>query len=202
VRLQAAKIWSKWEGTTSKLLPGAEFTGHYEENEFASAVARIEVHFFVNRVFLKRTTSCCNAGRIRHILGMIVQGRYDVVCPMESALALHRAWPEADLIITLDSGHSAFGPPNSRALVAATGSFGVSALAVRLCDSSLGDFRHNPVFLSEGRARGSLQVRELHDPTMPRLRCQQSRTFQTSVRYRPLRLLQSHPAARLGAYRG
>ena len=64
-----------------------------------------------------------DAGRIRHIPGVIVQGRYDVVCPIDSAWALHRAWPEADLVITPDSGHSAYEPPNSRALVAATDRF-------------------------------------------------------------------------------
>lgn len=64
-----------------------------------------------------------NASRIRNIPGAIVQGRYDVVCPMEGAWALHRAWPEADLVITPDSGHGAFDPPNSRALVAATDRF-------------------------------------------------------------------------------
>jgi len=64
-----------------------------------------------------------NASRICHIPGVIVQGRYDVVFPMESAWALHRAWPEADLVITPDSGHSTFDPPNSRALVAAADKF-------------------------------------------------------------------------------
>ena len=64
-----------------------------------------------------------DVGRIRHIPGVIVQGRYDVVCPIFSAWALHRAWPEADFIVTPDSGHSAFEPPNSRALVAATDRF-------------------------------------------------------------------------------
>jgi len=64
-----------------------------------------------------------HASRIRHIPGVIVQGRYDVVCPMESAWALYRAWPEAELVITPDSGHSALEPPNSRALVAATDKF-------------------------------------------------------------------------------
>src|SRR5215472_7217247 len=123
-RLQAAKIWSKWEGTTSKPLPDAEFTSHYEEDEFAVAFARIEVHYFVYRGFLETDDQLLrNAGRIRHIPGMIVQGRYDVVCPMESAWALHRAWPEAELLVTADSGHSAFDPPNSRALVAATDRF-------------------------------------------------------------------------------
>jgi proline iminopeptidase len=124
VRLAAAKIWSTWEGATSKLLPDAEFTGHYEEDEFALAFARIEAHYFVNGGFLETDDQLLrDAQKIRHIPGVIVQGRYDVVCPMHSAWALHRAWPEADFVITPDSGHSAFEPPNSRALVAATDKF-------------------------------------------------------------------------------
>ncbi len=124
VRLSAAKIWSGWEGATSKLLPDAAFTSHYEEDEFALAFARIEAHYFVNRGFLESDDQLLrNAGRIRAIPGVIVQGRYDVVCPMESAWAMHRAWPEADLVITPDSGHSAFDPPNTRALVAAADRF-------------------------------------------------------------------------------
>jgi proline iminopeptidase len=92
--------------------------------EFALAFARIEAHYFVNKGFMKTDAQLLeDTSRIRHIPGVIVQGRYDVVCPMESAWALHRAWPEADLIITPDSGHSAFEPPNSRALIAATDKF-------------------------------------------------------------------------------
>ena len=107
-----------------KLLPDAAFTGHYEEDEFALAFARIERHYFVNRGFFEVDDQLLrDVGRIRHIPGVIVQGRYDVVCPMVSAWALHRAWPEADFIITPDAGHSAFEPPNSRALVAATDRF-------------------------------------------------------------------------------
>ena len=124
VRLAAAKLWSTWEGATSKLLPDAEFTGHYEEDEFALAFARIEAHYFVNNGFLETDDQLLQgAQKIRHIPGVIVQGRYDVVCPMTSAWALHRAWPEADFVITPDSGHSAFEAPNSRALVAATDKF-------------------------------------------------------------------------------
>ncbi|HYK91179.1 MAG TPA: prolyl aminopeptidase [Acidobacteriota bacterium] len=124
VRLAAARIWSGWEGRTSKLIPDAEFVGHYEEDEFALAFARIEAHYFINRGFLKTDDQLLrDAYKIRHIPGVIVQGRYDVVCPMESAWDLHCAWPEADFIITPDSGHSAFDPPNSRALVAATDKF-------------------------------------------------------------------------------
>jgi proline iminopeptidase len=124
VQVKAAKIWSGWEGATSKLLPDSEFKGHYEEDEFALAFARIEAHYFINRGFLKTDAQLLDdAVKLREIPGVIVQGRYDVVCPMESAWALHRAWPEAELVISPDAGHSAFEAPNSRALVAATDRF-------------------------------------------------------------------------------
>ncbi|RPI28202.1 MAG: prolyl aminopeptidase [Acidobacteria bacterium] len=124
VRLEAAKIWSKWEGATSKLLPDPEFTAEYEEDEFAVTFSRIEAHYFVNKGFFEVDGQLLrDAGRIRHIPGVIVQGRYDVVCPMVSAWALHRAWPEAELIISPDAGHNAFEPANCRALVAATDRF-------------------------------------------------------------------------------
>jgi len=124
VRLAAAKIWSDWEGATSKLLPDPSFVSDYEKDEFAVAFARIEAHYFYNRGFLKTDGQLlADIWKIRHIPAVIVQGRYDVVCPMESAWALHRAWPEAELLITPDGGHSAFDPPNSRALIAATDRF-------------------------------------------------------------------------------
>lgn len=124
VRLAAAKRWSGWEGATSKLVPDAASAGQYEEDEFALAFARIEAHYFVNKGFFETDDQLLrNAGRIRYVPGVIVQGRYDVVCPMESAWALHRVWPEAELVVTADSGHSAFDAPNSRALVAATDKF-------------------------------------------------------------------------------
>jgi len=110
VRLAAAKIWSGWEGATSKLLPDAAFAGHYEEDEFALAFARIEAHYFVHRGFSKVTISCCSCrSDSRH-------PRRDRAGPLRCGLshgerlALHRAWPEADLVITPDSGHSAFDP--------------------------------------------------------------------------------------------
>lgn len=124
VRLAAARIWSGWEGRTSRLLPNDEFASHYEEDNYALAFARIEAHYFINGGFLNPEDQLLrNVSRIRHIPAVIVQGRYDVVCPLESAWELHRAWPEADFIITPDSGHSALEPPNSRALVAATDRF-------------------------------------------------------------------------------
>lgn len=124
VRLEAARRWAGWEGATSKLRPDPAMRGHYEEDEFALAFARIEAHYFVNRGFLESEDQLLrDVSRIRHIPAVIVQGRYDVVCPAESAWALHRAWPEAELVITADGGHAAFDPPNHRALVAATDRF-------------------------------------------------------------------------------
>jgi proline iminopeptidase len=121
VRLEAARRWSGWEGGTSKLIPDPALKGHFEEEAFALAIARIECHYFMNRGFLEREDQLLrDVGRIRRTPATIVQGRYDVVCPIETAWALHRAWPEADFVITPDSGHSAYEPGNSRGLVAAT----------------------------------------------------------------------------------
>ncbi len=123
-QLEAAKIWSKWEGATSKLLPDSAFTAEFEEPEFALRFARIEAHYFVNGGFFEVDGQLLrDVGRIRHIPGVIVNGRYDVVCPMASAWALHLAWPEAELIISPDAGHSAHEPSTSRALVAVTDRF-------------------------------------------------------------------------------
>jgi proline iminopeptidase len=124
VRLAAARAWSRWEGSTSKLLPDPAFTDHHEEEAFALAFAAIECHYFFNRGWFSPEDQLLrDVARIRAIPGVIVQGRYDLCCPMESAWALHQAWPEADFIITPDAGHSAFEPANSRALVAATDRF-------------------------------------------------------------------------------
>ena len=124
VQVAAAKRWAGWEGATSKLLPDPSLKDHYEEDDYALAFARIEAHYFVHRGFLDADDQLLrDVPRIRHIPAVIVQGRYDVVCPAESAWALHRAWPEAELVITADSGHSAFDAANSRALVAATDRF-------------------------------------------------------------------------------
>ena len=123
VTRQAALAWNRWEELASHLV--ADLGPVVEEDVAAEvALARIEAHYFVNDAFLSSDDQLLrDVGRIRHIPGVIVQGRYDVVCPIFSAWALHRAWPEADLVITPDSGHSAFEPGNSLALVAATDRF-------------------------------------------------------------------------------
>lgn len=106
-RLKAAKAWSIWEGSTSKLLPSEQTIRRFGEDRFAEAFARIECHYFVNKGFLKTDNQLIeNVNKIRHLRGIIVQGRYDVVCPMVSAWELHQAWPESQLIIVPDAGHS------------------------------------------------------------------------------------------------
>jgi len=123
-RRRAAVAWSVWEGSTSRLLVDPDMQRRMAQDEFADAFARIECHYFVNRGFLRTDAQLLeDAGRIRHIPGVIVQGRYDVVCPMESAWALHRAWPEAKLVVVPDAGHSALEPGITRALVDATDRF-------------------------------------------------------------------------------
>src|SRR6202142_928744 len=121
VALAAARAWSVWEGSTSFLLSNFENIKKWAEDHFALAVARIECHYFVNRGFLRSEAQLLeDVVRIRHIPATIVQGRYDVVCPATSAWDLHRAWPEADLRIVADAGHSAFEPGNTHELVLAT----------------------------------------------------------------------------------
>ena len=124
VLLEAAIAWSTWEGRASKLLPDEEFVSTYSEDTFAKAFARIECHYFINRGFLDHDDQLLrNVEKIRKIPAVIVQGRYDACCPMDSAWALHRAWPEAELVVIPDAGHSAFEPGISRALVASTDRF-------------------------------------------------------------------------------
>jgi proline iminopeptidase len=124
VRLRAARAWSVWEGAASTLLPDDAAMKQMGGSRFAEAFARIESHYFVHGGFLKREDQLLrNVGRIRRIPAVIVQGRYDVVCPMRSAWDLHRAWPEAKLIVVPDAGHSMGEPGNQRALVRETARF-------------------------------------------------------------------------------
>jgi proline iminopeptidase len=126
VRQEAARAWSVWEGRTSCLAPDADLIARTAGDAFSLAFARIECHYFVNNGFFdagRELLDPRNVARIRSIPGVIVQGRYDVVCPMESAWALHRAWPEADLRVVGDAGHSAMEPGTVHELVEATDRF-------------------------------------------------------------------------------
>ena len=124
VKVEAARAWSIWEGSTSKLFFDYSMIEKFADPEFALAFARIECHYFMNNAFFETENYLIeNIGKIRHIPAVIVQGRYDVVCPIKSAWELHRAWPEADLHITPDAGHSMMEPGNISALVEATDRF-------------------------------------------------------------------------------
>jgi proline iminopeptidase len=124
VRLAAAKAWSVWEGRTSYLLPNEEYISATGADEFALAFARIECHYFVHRGFFATDDQLLrDAHKLKNIPAVIVQGRYDVVCPLRSAWDLHRAWPEAELRIVPDAGHSAFEPGITHELIAATDRF-------------------------------------------------------------------------------
>lgn len=123
-KLKAAKAWSAWEGGTVSLVPSQERIDSFSSDAFAIAFARIECHYFVNRGFFDRDDQLiANAGRIRHIPGVIVQGRYDVCTPMKTAFDLHKAWPEAEFVLVGDAGHAASEPGIIDALVRATDAF-------------------------------------------------------------------------------
>ncbi len=124
VALAAARAWSIWEGSTSCLFPDQDLIMKMGGAEFALAFARIECHYFVNRGFFERESELLDgAKKLARIPGVIVQGRYDVVCPPKSAWDLHRAWPEAKYVIVPDAGHSAMEPGILHELVTATDAF-------------------------------------------------------------------------------
>ena len=114
-------FWAEWCSPCIAL----EAVLHRVIEEFAGKIglARIEAHYFKNSIFLPANALLEGVGRIRHIPAAIVQGRYDVVCPIATADALHRRWPEADYAVVPDAGHSAMEPGIRRALVAATEAF-------------------------------------------------------------------------------
>jgi proline iminopeptidase len=121
VQRAAARAWSVWEASTSFLHFNAEHVERAAEDAFAVAFARIEAHYFVNGGFFERDNQLLeDIDRVRHIPAVIVQGRYDVVCPMISAWELHRAWPEAELVVVPDAGHASYESSIASALVMAT----------------------------------------------------------------------------------
>lgn len=126
-RMAAAKAWSEWEGRTATLLTNPAVVGHFQNPFTALSLARIECHYFRHQAFLEPDQLLRDAHLLAEIPGYIIHGRYDVVCPVDQAWALHQAWPRAELCIVPDAGHSAGEPGIARALVAAT-----QALADRL----------------------------------------------------------------------
>jgi proline iminopeptidase len=123
VHMPAARVWSIYEGSCSTLRPGTESARHFASDQVALGLARIEAHYFVNGTFLTANSLICGISRIRHLPCVIVQGRYDVVCPIITADELARAWPEANYIVVTDAGHSAWEPGILSALVQSTEAF-------------------------------------------------------------------------------
>jgi len=123
-RIAAAKAWSMWEATTSHLFIDEQSVANFDNSELALAFARIECHYFINNAFFSSDNYLIeNAYKINHIPTRIVQGRYDMVCPIRSAWDLCKVLTTADLRIVPDAGHSALEPGNARELIQATDDF-------------------------------------------------------------------------------
>jgi len=122
VRLKAARAWSKWEMSTSRLFIDHDYIQKAEKDDWANAFARIENHYFVNEGFMRQgqLLETREIDKVRHIPCTVIQGRYDVVCPTTTAWALKKAWPEIDLNIVPDAGHSAREPGTEKLLIEAT----------------------------------------------------------------------------------
>jgi proline iminopeptidase len=120
VHMPAARAWSVYEGACSTLLLNPETLAAFDEDRLALGLARIEAHFFSRHLFSGDEDLIARIGQIRRLPGIIVQGRYDMVCPIRSADELARAWPEAKYVIVPDAGHSAMEPGIREQLVLAT----------------------------------------------------------------------------------
>ncbi|MHB1144062.1 MAG: prolyl aminopeptidase [Thiobacillus sp.] len=126
VHQPAAWQWATFEASCSTLLPSPELVAAFGSEQTALSLSRIEAHYFMNHIFLPDNSLLANVERIRSIPAVIVQGRYDAVCPVVSADELARAWPEARYVIVADAGHSAFEPGICCELVAACDRFAES----------------------------------------------------------------------------
>ncbi len=116
-QMQAARAWSGWEGRTATLRPNTQVVDRFHDR--ALSIARIECHYFVNHAFFEQDQLLKNMTKIAHLPGIIVHGRYDAVCPLDNAWALHKAWPNSELQIIRDAGHAASEPSIADALVRA-----------------------------------------------------------------------------------
>ncbi|HBW09265.1 MULTISPECIES: prolyl aminopeptidase [Stutzerimonas stutzeri subgroup] len=120
-QMHAAKAWSCWEGRTATLRPNHNVVERFADAHRALSMARIECHYFVNQAFLEPDQLLRDMPKIAHLPGIIVHGRYDAICPLDNAWALHQAWPNSELQIIRDAGHSAAELGITDALIRATG---------------------------------------------------------------------------------
>ena len=124
-KLAAAIAWTKWEASTISLSYNPATVEEMSDPEFALAFALIENHYFINKGWFKNENQLIeNIDIIRSIPSVIVQGRYDAVCPMKTAWELSKAWPEAEMVVAPSSGHTAFEAEITDALIRATDRFG------------------------------------------------------------------------------
>ena len=121
--LQAARTWGRYEGSCLHLLPHPEVAEAFGSEAVGLGLGRLEAHYFLNQAFFTDDQLIRNVGRIQHLPAVIVQGRYDMVCPPRSAWRLHQAWPSATFQMIADAGHAALEPGIAAALVAATDRF-------------------------------------------------------------------------------
>lgn len=121
--MAAAKSWSLWEGQCATLRPNHDVVDKFTSPHVAVSLARIETHFFMHDAFIEANQILDNMDKIANLPGIIVHGRYDMVCPLDNAVALYDVWPESELKIIRDAGHSSREPGIVDALVRATNSF-------------------------------------------------------------------------------
>ncbi|MBD3671769.1 MAG: prolyl aminopeptidase [Gammaproteobacteria bacterium] len=129
-RMAAAKAWSVWEGRCATLYPRHEVVEHFSNPHVALSIARIECHYFMNQAFLEADQILRDIARIHSIPGIIIHGRYDIICPMENAWALHQAWPQSRLQIIDGAGHAASEP-------------GILSALIQACDEMARDLTNN-----------------------------------------------------------
>ncbi|MDX1695292.1 MAG: prolyl aminopeptidase [Ketobacteraceae bacterium] len=120
VRMSACKAWSTWEGNCATLKPNSKVMDHFTDPHTAVSLARIEVHYFLKNTFIEENRILNNMERIQDIPGIIVHGRYDMVCPLDNSQILYRNWANAELNIIREAGHSSSEAAISDALVKAT----------------------------------------------------------------------------------
>jgi proline iminopeptidase len=123
IHMPAARAWGRYEGRCSTLLPSPETVNYFSSDTVALGLARMEAHYFSHDIFLPQNALLDNVTKLHPLPAIIVQGRYDAVCPIVSANDLHQAWPQAEYMIIEDAGHSAWEPGIRSALVQAADKF-------------------------------------------------------------------------------
>jgi proline iminopeptidase len=122
-QIEAARAWSRWEGSTITLLPDPDLTDQFGEADYALAFARLENHYFVHGCWMEEGQLIRDAHRIKDIPGVIIHGRYDMPCPARYAWQLHKAWPKADFHLVEGAGHAYSEPGILDRLIRATDRF-------------------------------------------------------------------------------